>query len=60
VASSIGIIMKIRQLLHTYLPYTIVAICILQVVLSLLLQHTNEAFAWIIATVGWLAYKIET
>ena len=52
--------MKIRQLLHTYLPYTIVAICILQVVLSLLLQHTNEAFAWIIATIGWIAYRIET
>jgi hypothetical protein len=60
VASSIGDIMKIRQVLQDYLPWTIVAICILQLVLALLLQHTNEAFAWIIATVGWLAYKIET
>jgi len=52
--------MKIRKVLQDYLPWAIIAICIMQVLFALLLQHANEAFAWIIAAVGWLAYKIET
>lgn len=59
-ASSIGKKMKIRQALQDYLPWCIIVICIMQAMFALLLRNQNEAFAWIIATIGWIAYRIET
>jgi hypothetical protein len=52
--------MKIRQALRDHLPWFIIVICIMQAMFALLLQHSNEAFAWIIAAIGWIAYRIET
>ena len=52
--------MNIRQALKEYLPWCIISICIMQTMFSLLLMNQNEALAWIIATVGWIAYRIET
>jgi len=52
--------MKFLKKLTIHLPWVIVAICMLQIVLCIMLQHTNEAFAWIIAAIGWLSYKMET
>jgi len=52
-------ITKIELTLSKYLPWCIIAICIMKSLFAWLLGHQNEAFAWIIATVGWIAYKIE-
>ena len=52
--------MKIERTLTKYLPWCIIAICIMQALFAWLLNHQNEALAWIIASVGWLAYKVET
>jgi len=52
--------MKLRQALRDHLPWIITAICIMQAIFALLLRNQNEAFAWIIASVGWIAYRIES
>ena len=52
-------IIKIEQVLNDYLPWYIIAICIMQTLFAWLLNNHNETFAWLIASVGWLAYKIE-
>jgi len=50
--------MKLRQALHNHLPWGIIAVCLLEVLLTW--SDFREAFSWIIASIGWLAYKIET
>jgi len=50
--------MDFRKAIHNHLPWAIIAICIMEIMLNW--SRSSEAFAWIIATVGWLAYKIET
>ena len=52
--------MRLNRKFLDGLSWAIIIICIMQVIFCLLLQHTNESFAWIIATVGWIAYRIET
>jgi len=49
--------MKIRHFIHQYVPWAVIAICLLEVVLTW--SRPPEAFAWIIATIGWLAYKFD-
>jgi len=49
--------MKIRQSIRDHLPWAIIAICLLEVLLTW--SRPPEAFAWLIATIGWLAYKFE-
>jgi hypothetical protein len=44
-------------MLRKNLPWVIIAICLLQVVLAW--SRPAEAFAWIIAAIGWLAYKFD-
>jgi hypothetical protein len=50
--------MKISKAIQDHLPWAIIAICVLEILLTW--SRPAEAFAWIIATVGWIAYKIET
>lgn len=49
--------MKLRHFIHQYVPYAIIAICFLEIILTW--SRPAEAFAWIIAAIGWLAYKFD-
>jgi hypothetical protein len=49
--------MKIRTVIHRYAPWAIIAICFLEIMLTC--SRPSEAFAWIIAAIGWLAYKFD-
>jgi hypothetical protein len=49
--------MTIRNIIHDYVPWLIIAICLLQLVISI--ETPTEAIAWIVAAIGWLAFKIE-
>ena len=49
--------MKARSAIQKYAPWVIIAISLLEIMLTW--SRPAEAFAWIIAAVGWLAYKFD-
>ncbi len=45
------------QSIRNYLPYALIGICVTQVVINW--GNPDVAIAWIAASLGWLAYKLE-
>lgn len=49
--------MNIRQYVHQYVPYLLIAICLIQIVSTW--SNQSEAFAWVVAATGWMLYKFD-
>lgn len=50
--------MNLRSMIRTYVPWIVIAMCGVQLFISR--DNPNEAMAWLVAMIGWLAYKIES